>query len=127
MELKCLAQVGFFKRNKVPVYLPGELEYEKSVANPNLLYRFARPACVVQPEHEFHGGVLLSDDTLLEVTIVIPDNGTVTVTSKDDENSDNDKLFWALCGAGGNNFGVVTKLKMKVEKLKEEQVVVAGT
>lgn len=37
---------------KVPVYSPGQLEYERSVSSTNLLYRFTRPDCVVQPRHQ---------------------------------------------------------------------------
>ncbi|KAF9766546.1 hypothetical protein IL306_001032 [Fusarium sp. DS 682] len=218
-----MEQVGFFKGKKIPVYTPGELEYEKSVANANLLYRFDRPACVVQPEHESHvriivqrakekglpirvkngghsyagfssinngisidlvnmkrvdldmekmaitmdagalwahayhelindhhdglvinggrcpsvgvsgftlGGGLgpftrsfgLGSDTLLEARIVTPDHGTIHITSNDPD-AEKKKLFWALCGAGGNNFGVVTQLKLQVQKLHREDVV----
>ncbi|KAF5644915.1 6-hydroxy-D-nicotine oxidase [Fusarium sp. NRRL 52700] len=224
----CMEQVGFFRGKKIPVYTPGELEYEKSVANANLLYRFVRPGCVVQPEHESHvrivvqraklkglpirikngghsyggfsainngisidlvnmkrvdldiekkdnmtitmeagalwahayhelindhrdqlvinggrcpsvgvsgftlGGGLapftrsfgLGSDTLLEARIVTADHGIVTV-SPDDKDDEKKRLFWALCGAGGNNFGVVTQLKMKVQEL-HHKCVVAG-
>jgi len=219
---RCMAQVGYFKGRKIPVYTAGELEYEKSVANSNLLYRFDRPACVVQPEHEYHvrviverakekdlklrvkngghsyagfssihkglsvdlvnmkrvdldmknltitmdagalwahayhelinehhngyvinggrcpsvgvsgftlGGGLgpftrsfgLGSDTLMEARIVTPDR--VIQVTRDDKDEENKKLFWALCGAGGNNFGVVTQLKMKVQKLHHKKVV----
>ncbi|KAG8668362.1 hypothetical protein FPOAC1_007741 [Fusarium poae] len=221
---RCMAQVGYFKGRKIPVYTAGELEYEKSVANSNLLYRFDRPACVVQPEHEYHvrvvverakknkltmrvkngghsyagfssiqdgisidlvnmkrvdldmdnmtitmdagalwahayhelinehhngyvinggrcpsvgvsgftlGGGLgpftrsfgLGSDTLMEARIVTPDR--VIHVSRDEKDIEKKKLFWALCGAGGNNYGVVTQLKMEVQKLKQD-VVVAG-
>ncbi|KAF5616069.1 6-hydroxy-D-nicotine oxidase [Fusarium tjaetaba] len=221
----CLQQVGFFRGKKIPIYTAGELEYEKSVANANLLYRFERPGCVIQPEHESHirivvdrakkvhlpirikngghsfagfsainngisidlvnmkrvdldkdkmtvtmdagalwahayhelindhhdklvinggrcpsvgvsgftlGGGLapftrsfgLGSDTLLEARIVTADHGVVQV-SHDDSDEEKKKLFWALCGAGGNNFGVVTQLKMKVQELHHD-VVVAG-
>ncbi|KAF5673261.1 6-hydroxy-D-nicotine oxidase [Fusarium denticulatum] len=222
----CMQQVGFFRGKKIPVYTPGELEYEKSVANSNLLYRFERPGCVIQPEHESHvriivdraktvglpirikngghsyggfsainngisidlvnmkrvdldvvdknnmtitmdagalwahayhelindhhdrlvinggrcpsvgvsgftlGGGLapftrsfgLGSDTLLEARIVTADRGIVQVSPNDDK-PENRKLFWALCGAGGNNFGVVTQLKMKVQQLHHDYVV----
>ncbi|PNP58216.1 hypothetical protein FNYG_15134 [Fusarium nygamai] len=219
----CMQQVGFFRRKKIPVYTPGELEYEKSVANANLLYRFERPGCVIQPEHESHiritvdrakkaglpirikngghsyagfsainngisidlvnmkrvdldkdnmtitmdagalwahayhelindhhnqlvinggrcpsvgvsgftlGGGLapftrsfgLGSDTLLEVRIVTADHGIIRVSPKDQKEEKRD-LFWALCGAGGNNFGVVTQLKMKVQELRHPFVV----
>ncbi|RYP90314.1 hypothetical protein DL770_003537 [Monosporascus sp. CRB-9-2] len=62
-------------------------------------------------------------DTLLEATIVTADGRKVTVTSKDDRNKDKGKLFWALCGAGGGNFGVVVELKMRLQKLAGKNVV----
>ncbi|KAF5658404.1 6-hydroxy-D-nicotine oxidase [Fusarium circinatum] len=219
----CMQQVGFFRGKKIPVYTPGELEYEKSIANSNLLYRFERPGCVIQPEHESHvriivkrakevglpirikngghsyagfsainngisidlvnmkrvdldkdkmtitmdagalwahayhelindhhdqlvinggrcpsvgvsgftlGGGLapftrsfgLGSDTLLEARIVTADHEIVQV-SPDDSDPEKKRLFWALCGAGGNNFGVVTQLKMKVQELHNNYVV----
>ncbi|KAL7760912.1 hypothetical protein ACKLNR_007447 [Fusarium oxysporum f. sp. zingiberi] len=219
----CMEQVGFFRGKTIPVYTPGDLEYEKSVANANLLYRFDRPGCVIQPEHESHvriivqrakrvglpirikngghsyagfssinngisidlvnmkrvdldignmtitmdagalwahayhelindhhdklvinggrcpsvgvsgftlGGGLapftrsfgLGSDTLLEARIVTPDHGIIQV-SPDGNEPEKKRLFWALCGAGGNNFGVVTQLKMKVQKLHHDYVV----
>ncbi|KAK4228865.1 hypothetical protein QBC38DRAFT_474089 [Podospora fimiseda] len=62
-------------------------------------------------------------DTLLEATLVTADGNKVAVTSKDDQKSDNGKLFWALCGAGGGNFGVVVEMKMKLQKLEGREVV----
>ncbi|KAK7973727.1 hypothetical protein PG989_015575 [Apiospora arundinis] len=35
--------------NHIPVFRPGDLEYERSVASTNLLHRYTRPDCVVQP------------------------------------------------------------------------------
>ncbi|CVL03065.1 related to 6-hydroxy-D-nicotine oxidase [Fusarium proliferatum] len=222
----CMQQVGFFRGKKIPVYTPGDLEYEKSVANSNLLYRFDRPGCVIQPEHESHvrivvhqaktvglpirikngghsyagfssinngisidlvnmkrvdldianknnmtitmdagalwahayhelindhhdklvinggrcpsvgvsgftlGGGLapftrsfgLGSDTLLEARIVTADHGIVQV-SPNDNDPEKKRLFWALCGAGGNNFGIVTQLKLKVQELHHDYVV----
>lgn len=37
---------------KICVSCPSQLEYERSVASTNLLYRFTRPDCVVQPKCE---------------------------------------------------------------------------
>ncbi|KAK4163938.1 hypothetical protein QBC43DRAFT_354058, partial [Cladorrhinum sp. PSN259] len=62
-------------------------------------------------------------DTLLEATVVTADGKKVTVSSKDDPKRDNGKLFWALCGAGGGNFGVVVEMKMKLQKLEGKEVV----
>ncbi|KAL9126685.1 MAG: hypothetical protein Q9217_004296 [Psora testacea] len=220
--------VRFFKSEQIPVYTSGELEYERSVATANLLYRFSRPACVVQPERSSHvqiivkqaksrkipitikngghsyagfsttdtgisldlvkmngvkldmnsksvtlqggaqwghaykqlvngrhdgyiinggrcptvgvSGFLLGGglspftrsfgmgcDNLKEATIVTADANLVTVKDSDDPKSDKGKLFWALCGAGGGNFGVLVESKMSVQKLKNtDGNVVAG-
>ncbi|KAK6532870.1 hypothetical protein TWF281_007042 [Arthrobotrys megalospora] len=227
------------KGESVSVYLPGEEEYERSVATSNLLYRFARPDCVVQPlnandvqtvvreavqyglpmtikggghsyagfstahsgisldlgkmnrarldmkrnppvmtmqggakwghayKHLINGkydgyivnggrcptvgvgGFLLGGglapfgrsfglgcDTLIEATIVDAKGDIITVSREDlkwpDDETDKDKikrkkLFWALCGAGGGNFGVVVEFKLAVQKLKQPHgLVVAG-
>ncbi|PGG97150.1 hypothetical protein AJ79_09331 [Helicocarpus griseus UAMH5409] len=210
------------------VHKPGEEEYERSVATANLLYRFTRPICVVQPElpsdvqfivkqaksqnvsltiknggHSYagysssdngisldlirmrkvsldmeskvatiqggavwghvykqlvnghHDGYVVNGgrcpyvgvsgftlggglspftrsfgmgcDTLKEATLVTADGELVTVKDSDDPKSDKGRLFWALCGAGGANFGVVVELKMAIQKLRSEGgIVVAG-
>lgn len=224
------AFIQALQSNNIPVFKPGDVEYERSIAIANLMYRFARPGCVVQPESSSHvqtvvkeaksrkipmtikngghsyagysttndgisldlgrmkqvdldmksspktvtlqsgalwghaykklvlnrqdgyiinggrcptvgvsgftlGGGLgpftrsfgMGCDTLLEATIVTADGQAVTVKKSDDSKSDKGRLFWALCGAGGGNFGVVTQLKMEVQKLKQEKGdVVAG-
>lgn len=212
----------------IPVFQQSEEDYERSVATSNLLFRFARPDCVVQPESILHvqsiikyaralkltltikcgghsyaghstasrdisldlrrmntvkldmksrvvtidagcqwgtvyktlingkhngfiinggrcpfvgvsgfvlGGGLgpftrsfgMGSDTLQEATLVTADGKLVTVRDTDDPSSDRGKLFWALRGAGGGNFGVMVQMKMKVEKLQNEDgLVVAG-
>ena len=60
-----------------------------------------------------------------EFTIVTAEEEEVTVSERDDPRKDKGKLFWALCGAGGGNFGVVVKMKLALKKLKSN-VVVAG-
>lgn len=52
----------------------------------------------------------LTCDSLISVDIVDA-NGKILHASKDNEYSD---LFWATCGGGGGNFGVVTQLEIKV-------------
>lgn len=44
-------------------------------------------------------------DRLVSLTVVVPDTGDVIVAEPAGEHSD---LFWASCGGGGGNFGVVT-------------------
>ncbi len=52
----------------------------------------------------------LTCDTLLEVEMVDAYGKIITAT-KDNEHKD---LFWAICGGGGGNFGVISALKIKV-------------
>ncbi|KIW87482.1 uncharacterized protein Z519_11805 [Cladophialophora bantiana CBS 173.52] len=59
-------------------------------------------------------------DTVREFTIV-----TAEGDERDDPKRDKGKLFWALRGAGGGNFGVVVEMKLALKKLKSN-VVVAG-
>ncbi|KAG0133176.1 hypothetical protein HOY82DRAFT_269424 [Tuber indicum] len=216
--------VSFLKYEEIPVYEPGEVEYERSVAVANLLYRYSRPTCVVQPlrssdvqiivkqakdlkipitikngGHSYAGfsttdyGILLDlvrmnkvsldmrartitlqggaqwghayktlvsgrhdgyiinggrcptvgvsgfilggglgpftrslgmgCDSLKEVTIVTAEGREVTVKDSGNPKSNEDRLFWALRGAGGGNFGVVVKLKMSVQELRDPDVV----
>ncbi|KAI1109364.1 hypothetical protein F5Y14DRAFT_29984 [Nemania sp. NC0429] len=222
------ALIQILRSKQVPVFVRGEVEYERSVATANLLYRFARPECVVQPRdsadvrlvvkeaksrrlsitvknggHSYAGfsttdqdisldlgrmnrvdlnmesktvtlqggaqwgnaykelvngryngyvvnggrcptvgvsGFTLGGglgpftrsfgmgcDTLTEATIVTADAKEVTVKRSDDPKSNEGRLFWALCGAGGGNFGVVVQLKMDIRELKDpDGYVVAG-
>ncbi|KAF5319520.1 hypothetical protein D9619_008710 [Psilocybe cf. subviscida] len=208
------------KRDEIPVFVRGEEEYERCVATPNLLYRFARPDFVVQPQTPVHvqaiikqaraqnlkltikcgghsyaghstafeggvsldlrqmnwteldmasetitfgagcqwghvyktlvngrhdgfvinggrcpyvgvGGFLLGgglgpfsrsigmgSDTIEEIKIVTADSNLVTVKRTDSRDSKEGRLFWALCGAGGGNFGVVVEMKLAVKKLR---------
>jgi hypothetical protein len=62
-------------------------------------------------------------DTLVEATIVTANGEMVRVKDSDRKDSKKGKLFWALCGAGGGNFGVVVELKMKVQRLSGNKVV----
>jgi len=59
-------------------------------------------------------------DTLKEVTMVTADGSLITVKDTDNPHSPKGKLFWALCGAGGGNFGVVVELKVAVLKLQNK-------
>ncbi|TFK21174.1 FAD-binding domain-containing protein [Coprinopsis marcescibilis] len=217
-----------FKRDKIPVFERGEEEYERSVATPNLLYRFARPEFVLQPEtpehvqaiiqqaraqnllltikcggHSYAGhstafegvsldlrrmnktkldmasktvtfgagcqwahvyktlingrhdgfvinggrcpfvgvsGFLLGgglgpfsrsigmgSDTIKEIKIVTADSELLTVKDTDSRSSKEGRLFWALCGAGGGNFGVVVEMTLAVKQLQAPGgTVVAG-
>lgn len=65
----------------------------------------------------------LGSDALLEATVVTADGRVVTVSERDDRASDEGKLFWALRGAGGGNFGVLVQMKLRVQQLRGEEVV----
>lgn len=211
-----------FKAKKIPVYEPGEDNYERYVATANLIYRFSSPFCVVQPKcacdvrdiikiakplgipitiknggHSFAGGsttnigilmelglmneVNLNEksetvtvkggalwfhvykklvskhldgfvvnggrcptvgvsgfmlggglspftrsfgmgcDTVEEFTIVTAKGNEITVSK--DSKGEEAKLFWALCGAGGGNFGVVVEMKLALKSLRSDFVV----
>jgi len=57
-------------------------------------------------------GYGLGVDNILEATIVLSDGSIVTANSK--ENSD---LFWALRGGGGSNWGIITSITIKANKI----------
>lgn len=66
-------------------------------------------------------------DTLAEATLVTADGSLITVKESDPPTSDKGRLFWALRGAGGGNFGVVVQMKLHVQKLRNRNgTVVAG-
>lgn len=218
-----------FKVKKIPVYEPGEDDYERYIATSNLVYRFSSPPCVVQPKcacdvrdviriakqgsipitiknggHSFAGasttnaGILMElglmnsvnlnmtsgtatvkggalwfhvykkltserdkrgnhldgwvvnggrcptvgvsgftlggglspftrsfgmgCDTVKEFTIVTANGDEVTVSERNNDRNKDD-LFWALCGAGGGNFGVVIEMKLALQQLKSKFVV----
>ncbi|KAA8641451.1 hypothetical protein EYZ11_002254 [Aspergillus tanneri] len=67
-------------------------------------------------------------DRVTEITIVVPGKGAreaaKTLTLKrGDTDANKRELFWALCGAGGGNFGIVTEVKMNVDNLGSLTVV----
>ncbi|KAL2148927.1 hypothetical protein VTH82DRAFT_1613 [Thermothelomyces myriococcoides] len=66
-------------------------------------------------------------DTLMEATVVTAEGKVVKVGEDDPPMSPEGRLFWALRGAGGGNFGVVVEMKLKVQKLQNRYgTVVAG-
>lgn len=75
----------------------------------------------------FTRSVGMACDSLVEATLVTATGAIVTVSEKDDPESDKGKLFWALRGAGCGNFGIVVEMKIKVHELKSKDGrVVAG-
>jgi hypothetical protein len=220
--------IKVFKSQNIPVLEPGQLDYEHAIATANLMFRFARPNCVVQPETAAHVQTIIKEakskklnitikcnghsyaghstafkgisldlrrmkkteldmklktvtfdagcqwghvyetlvigrrngfiinggrcptvgvsgfilggglgpftrsfgmgcDTLMEATLVTADGELVTVKETDDPKSKEGRLFWALRGAGGGNFGVLVEMKLKVQQLQNRYgMVVAG-
>ncbi|HRD54935.1 MAG TPA: FAD-binding oxidoreductase [Parachlamydiaceae bacterium] len=51
----------------------------------------------------------LACDTLISAEVVDA-NGKIIRATKDNEHQD---LFWALCGAGGGNFGIITSMQIQ--------------
>lgn len=217
------AVINSLKAQSIPTYIPGDVEYERSVATSNRLFRFARPDVVVQPEnatqviaivkeakangipmtikgggHSYAGfsttntgisldlakmnkvkldmdaktvtveaGALwahvykklingkydgfivnggrcptvgvsgftlggglgpfgrsfgMGVDNLKEAKIITADGKRVHLRDTDDPESEKGKLFWALRGAGGGNFGVVVEYKFDILQLKDKLV-----
>jgi hypothetical protein len=65
------ALVGSFESEIIPVYKPGETEYDCSVANENLLFRFTRPAFVDQPGNSFRVRVIVREAKSRSIPITI--------------------------------------------------------
>ncbi|KAF8183692.1 hypothetical protein BJ912DRAFT_1023192 [Pholiota molesta] len=198
-----------FKKDRIPVFERGEEEYERSVATPNLLYRFTRPQFVLQPETPAHVQAIIQQARAQKLVLTIKCGGhsyaghstafedvsldlrrmnktkldmasktitfgagcqwgfvinggrcpfvgvggfllggglgpfsrsigdhncysgqqlkLLTVKDSDSRSSKEGRLFWALCGAGGGNFGVVVEMKLAVKQLRAPGgIVVAG-
>jgi hypothetical protein len=65
----------------------------------------------------------MSIDSLLGMKIITPDGQlrSIGVDSKSKEDQD---LFWACCGGGGGNFGIVVEMEIKVHKPYSEKMLV---
>lgn len=68
--------IELFKSRTIPVFRPGgtkkeQEEYERSVATPNLLYRFSRPDCVIQPENTSHVQTIIKEAYSKKLKITI--------------------------------------------------------
>ena len=69
----------------------------------------------------------MGSDTIMEATLVTATGDLVTVKESDNPGSKEGRLFWALCGAGSGNFGVVVQFKLRVQQLQNKKgEVVAG-
>jgi len=71
----------------------------------------------------FSRSIGMGSDTIKEITIVTADSMLLTVKDSDSRLSEKGRLFWALCGAGGGNFGVVVEMKLAVKQLRAQEVV----
>ena len=63
----------------------------------------------------------LGADSVVRMRVVLAD-GSVVVASNDDDNGDDDghaDLYWALRGAGGGSFGVVTSMEYRIHPMSE--------
>lgn len=66
-------------------------------------------------------------DTLVEAKVVTADGRLITVRETSKKGSPEERLFWALQGAGAACFGVVVRMKLRVRKLSSlNGFVVAG-
>lgn len=61
----------------------------------------------------------LGVDNVKEMSVVLANGDLITVTDHEEAGSDKQKLFWALCGGGGGNFGVTVGFKSRLRDLKE--------
>ncbi|KAI0108982.1 hypothetical protein GGR51DRAFT_548073 [Nemania sp. FL0031] len=59
----------------VIVHTPGEVEYERAVATSNLLYRFTRPICVVQPTQTSHVRAAVVAARMHSISLTIKNGG----------------------------------------------------
>ncbi|KAF8417512.1 hypothetical protein EV426DRAFT_622940 [Tirmania nivea] len=71
----------------------------------------------------FSRSVGMGMDQLVEVDVVTAEGEIVTVGENDSPEDNKGKLFWALRGCGGGNYGIVTRLKIRVKKLRDPWVI----
>lgn len=57
------------------MYVPGDLEYERSVACSNLLYRFSRPTYVVRPSTPSHVSTIVTEAIARKMPLTIKNGG----------------------------------------------------
>jgi hypothetical protein len=65
----------------------------------------------------------MSIDNLISLKIITPD-GEMRHIGIDSTSTDDIDLFWACCGGGGGNFGIVTEMEMRVRKPFSEKMLV---
>ncbi|KAH6658338.1 hypothetical protein BKA67DRAFT_674299 [Truncatella angustata] len=67
--------IDFLQTAEILMYRPGELEYERTVVNPNLLYRYSRPQVVVQPENATEVQYIVYQAKQLKIPMTIKNGG----------------------------------------------------
>ncbi|KZV92409.1 FAD-binding domain-containing protein [Exidia glandulosa HHB12029] len=67
--------ISALKAQKVPTFERGTEDYERSVATPNLLYRFSRPEIVVQPETAAHVQAIIQQAKANKIKLTIKCGG----------------------------------------------------
>lgn len=65
----------------------------------------------------------MSIDNLVSLKIITPD-GEMRHIGVESTSTDDKDLFWACCGGGGGNFGIVTEMEMRVRKPFSEKMLV---
>ncbi|PSL20809.1 FAD-binding oxidoreductase [Dyadobacter jiangsuensis] len=65
----------------------------------------------------------MSIDNLVSLKIITPD-GEMRHIGVDSTSKEDTDLFWACCGGGGGNFGIVTEMEMRVRKPFSEKMLV---
>lgn len=63
------------KKEKITLFLPGELDYDRSVATANLFYRFSRPSLVVAPTTVEQVQTLVKEAKKMKLLITIKNGG----------------------------------------------------
>lgn len=65
----------------------------------------------------------LAIDNVLALTVITAKGEVLSLTNCEKDSS-RKNLFWALLGAGGGNFGIVTEFTFRVNKLRGKKIVV---
>lgn len=67
--------VSQLEASDIPVFVPGQLEYERAVASSNLLYRFSRPTYVIRPQNNDHVTTIVQEAVHRNLPITIKNGG----------------------------------------------------
>jgi hypothetical protein len=67
--------IQVFTSQKIPVLVPGQAEYRQAIATSNLLFRFSRPECVVQPRDAAQVQTIIREAKARSIKVTIKGNG----------------------------------------------------